>query len=372
MSTSTHLAEVVAVVPRRHENADSLSVVDIDGYSCVIRTEDWVGRSKAVYIPPDSLVEAKRPEFAFLAKDVRADGYVRVKARKLRGVLSFGLLVPAPDDAVLGEDWADRLGVVHYDPEIHSENKNERGGITASGEVASAPNVYHVKYDLEAGRKYAKTMFKSGEPVMVFEKVDGESSRFVFTDGQMHVGSRTTWKKEYPTYSHLNVDELAERMGSVARAEEVLRKLASQPPEQNKWWATFRKYPQLQAFCEAHPNFVVHGELYGGKGGMKYGHQNGELSLALFDIMHNGQFMDSDECEALAKGYNLPWAPLVAGPIPFDFDQICSLAEGKTTFPGVSHPMEGVVVRPVKERRHDRYGRCVLKWVGAGYLERSK
>lgn len=372
MAESTHRAEVVPVVPRTHPDADLLSIVDVDGYTCVIKTEDWLGITKAVFIPPDSLVEVKRPEFGFLAKDVRADGYARVKARKLRGVLSFGLLVPAPDDAVLGEDWAERLGIVHYDPEVHAVNKNERGGITASGEMASAPNVYHVKYDLEAGRKYGQRAFEPGELVVVTEKIHGASHRCVFSDGQMHVGSRTTWKKEYPTYSHLTVDSLADRMGSVEKAQEVIARLASKTPQKSDFWRAFDKYPAIRQFCESHPNYVLHGEMYGAVQDLNYGHKKGELSLAIFDIMRDGCFLDYDEYQELAVEWKLPWVPTIAANIPFDFDQICEMAEGRSLVKGADNIREGVVVRPMKERRHDRYGRCVLKWVGAGYLERSK
>lgn len=371
MSNSTHKAEVVPVNLRRHDGSDHLSIADVYGYTCVCRTEDWQSVEKAVYIPPDSLVPVNRPEFAFLAADARADGLYRVKARKLRGVLSFGLLVPAPADAVLGDDLAESLGVVHYDPEIHSVGRPQ-GGIRMGGEVASAPNVYHVKYDVESGRRYAKGMFQPDEMVVVTEKVHGANSRYVFSGGVMHCGSRTEWKKEYPTYSHLTVESLAERTGSLERAEELLQKLQSKTPQRNMWWTALSNHPEIRYFCERYPDLVVYAECYGAVQDLGYGHKKGEVSLAIFDLMRDGRWLDHDECEALRKEYKLPWVPLVAGPIPFDFDKICEMAEGKTLFPGANHVREGVVVRPVKERRHDRYSRCVLKWVGAGYLERSK
>src|SRR5437773_1584681 len=69
MADSTHRAEVVPVVLEKHPNADALSIVKIydGGYQCIVRTEDWVGKDKGVYIQPDSLVPLIQPEFAFLA-----------------------------------------------------------------------------------------------------------------------------------------------------------------------------------------------------------------------------------------------------------------------------------------------------------------
>ena len=56
-SIIAHKVEVVPVVLEPHGNADSLSVVKVfDGYTCCVRTQDWIGIDKAAYIPPDSIV----------------------------------------------------------------------------------------------------------------------------------------------------------------------------------------------------------------------------------------------------------------------------------------------------------------------------
>ena len=39
--------------------------------------------------------------------------------------------------------------------------------------------------------------------------------------------------------------------------------------------------------------------------------------------------------------------------------------------PGANNVLEGCVVRPIRERLDVRLGRCVLKIVGNGYLERG-
>ena len=111
---STHKCEVVPVVLEKHPNADTLSVVQVFGYPVVVRTADWEGKTKGVYLPPDSVVDVTRPEFAFLASGTKTQH--RVKAIKLRGVYSFGLLMPVADDAEIGDDWAELYGVEHYEP----------------------------------------------------------------------------------------------------------------------------------------------------------------------------------------------------------------------------------------------------------------
>lgn len=84
---STFKVEVVPVKLEPHPNADTLSLVRVfDNYTVAVRTEDWIGRTVGAYIPPDSVVPAEREQFAFLI------GHPRIKAKKLRGIVSQGLL----------------------------------------------------------------------------------------------------------------------------------------------------------------------------------------------------------------------------------------------------------------------------------------
>lgn len=408
---STHKVEVVPLVLERHPNADRLSIARVFGFSCVTATDQWAGRALAAFVPPDSLVPVDRPEFAFLAKDANADGLARIKARRLRGALSFGLLVPAPAGAKEGDDVADLLGVTHYVPRPKGAAGDQRGGLFAGGEVAPAPPVPAVKYDLESGRRYAQRVFTPGEPVVVTEKLHGANARYVFVDGRMHCGSRTEWKKEFPSYDHVTEDGLAANLlqankarahkpgwvelteaAAREKAREVLADLAEKTrnPRKNLWWQALDATPELRTFCEKNPGVVVYGEVYGAVQDLNYGHQKGEVSFAVFDLMKDGKFMDFGDAYSLAYLWDLPWVPTLSGgafpgstdpgeyhAMPFDFDTVCEMAEGKTTLvsarhPNVQHVREGVVVRPLKERYDPVVGRCVLKFVGCGYLERAK
>ena len=43
-----------------HPNADSLSIVKVWGYEVVVRSADWAGIDRAVYIVPDSWAYLRR------------------------------------------------------------------------------------------------------------------------------------------------------------------------------------------------------------------------------------------------------------------------------------------------------------------------
>lgn len=318
---SNHKVEVIEVKLQPHPNADSLSIVKVfDGYTACVRTADWQDGMLGAYIPPDSVVDTTRPEFSFLGE------HRRIKVKKLRGVVSMGLLIHAPAGAQIGDDVAEHFGVKHYDPPMP---------ISSGGEVAKAPSGIRPCYDVESLRRYAAA-FVPGEPVWVTEKIHGANARFCFSDGEMHCGSRTEWKRR---------------------------------DESNLWWRALSRYPELRSYCEMNPDVTVYGEVYGQVQDLRYGTARGELRIAVFDLLCAGKWIDPFEAKNTALV--LPWVPLIESRFPFDLQTILAMAEGPSLIAGAKHVREGIVVKPMQERWHESIGRVNLKVVGNGYLERA-
>jgi RNA ligase (TIGR02306 family) len=158
---STHTVEVVDINLENHPNADSLSIVRIGGYTVCVNTEQWKGKNRGAYIVPESVVDTTRPEFAFLHKGRQLEV---IKVKKLRGVYSQGLLVPAQDDWELGRNVADELGVTHYEPSATKEK-------LTPGDCEKDP-INVSKYDVDTLRKY-RYVLTDGEPIVVTEKIHG-------------------------------------------------------------------------------------------------------------------------------------------------------------------------------------------------------
>src|SRR5271157_4390310 len=133
MGVDTHKVEVVPVVLLKHPDADKLSVVKVYNFTVVVNTADWQGVTQAAYAQPDSVMP-DTPEYRFLketgnlrkerqelwdklqpdhesdlarldyeeklrALEARIDSntkYLRIAVRKLRGVISMGMLLPIP------------------------------------------------------------------------------------------------------------------------------------------------------------------------------------------------------------------------------------------------------------------------------------
>ena len=369
---SGHVVEVVPVVMLPHDNADTLSIVEVfGGYTCVVKTADWIGKTTAAYIPPDSLVDPTRPEFSWILSEAKSDGLVRVRACKKRGVISMGLLVPIEGYEV-GTDVTELLGVKHYQP---GERQNFGGGkpkdpnsrFYPSGEEKCPDGVVDRKYDLENWRKYSK-LFVDGENVIVTEKLDGTNSRFVFKNGRMYCGSRNMWKQEFPLTTITSEQDLIDRGCDAEKAAEVWRKISTFKGQRSSWFATLDQNPSIERWCRDHEGDVLYGEIAGTTNMIKYGANR----FAAFDILRSGRWVDKvDQLQEFAD-YGIPTVPLLYRG-PYDRDLIKGLAEGKTTWTGSADVLrEGCVVVPERERYDRHVGRIALKCVGAGFLERYK
>lgn len=323
MAVDTHKAEVVAVRIENHPNADALDIARIFGFTCCVQKGSFFDGQLGVYVQPDSIVDSTRPEFSFLA------GHERIRVKRLRGVVSMGLLLPAPEGAQEGDDLADHFGITHYEPALPTNS---------GGEVEAPPSgVYAPKYDIESMYRY-KHLFVDGEEVIATEKLHGANSRFVFSSAEdrMYCGSRTEWKKQ---------------------------------SDGNLWWRALVSNPWIEQFCLNFPDRVLYGEVFGNVQSLKYGAGPNDVFFRAFDVLKNGEWMDYDDW--ITDTPVSSWIPVIYRG-PFDFDKLVALSDGDSLIPGAKHMREGIVVRPVKDRRDDHLGRVHLKLVSNRFLEKDK
>jgi RNA ligase (TIGR02306 family) len=323
---STFTVPVVRVgAVSRHPNADTLSLTEVRGCPVVLRTGSFAEGNLAVYVPVDAVVDTTVTELAFLAAEGKTS--TRIRAKRLRGTFSMGLLIAAPADAQEGDDLAERLRICKYE---------EPEPVSMAGEQAKAPSLLVPTYEFEAWRHYGPTLFDVGEQVIVTEKLHGTNGRFVVdAAGVLHVGSHRTWKQ---------VD------GTTV-------------------WARVAEQYGLREKLARYPGLVFFGEVYGsGVQDMTYGHSSGRLSLAFFDVFDSrtGDYLSHGAAEAMLDDLSLPTVPvLYRGPL--DVALLSRLAEEDSVHGGIR---EGVVVRPVVERVSMAV-RCALKVVSERYLLRK-
>jgi RNA ligase (TIGR02306 family) len=317
--------EVVTVGPiQKHPNADALSITTIkNGYPVIIRTGEFIEGNKAVYLPIDSLVPVSDPRFAFLANKDKPRERERVKAKRLRGIFSMGLLVKADPAWNVGQNVQAELNILKYEPPEP---------MMIGGEDEKDPGFLPTYTDIEGLRKYSHLLI-DGEEVVLTEKLHGTNAKFLWKDDRLWVGGHHTIKREDP---------------------------------ENLYWKEALKNGLKEKLAQV-PNIALYGEIFGWVQSLRYDLPKGTSKLAFFDAMDTGtrRYLDYDEFVALLQKLGLPQVPvLYRGPWS---KELWKHAEGSSTI--AKHIREGFVVRPVKERFHQELGgRVVLKLVGEEYL----
>jgi len=373
---STHTAPVVKIKKEVHPNADSLSVVCgvLGNYTVCVRTDDWTNGELAIFCQPDLLVNTNLPEFDWLKPDAKYDEncepsptgtWARVKGKKLRGIMSYGLFVKPSFPVQEGDDVWEKLNIKRYEaPTTNSGIK----GIINNGEVAAPPNIYTEKYDVDSGLRFAKDVFNDKELVVSTLKYHGQNWRCVYLNGEIHVGSRTEWKKEFPSKPTIDETKILSEVGE-ERLAEIKAKLDNWKPTQSHWWKAFRNHPEIEEFIKTNPGVVVYGELIGIQGkDFLYGLKPGEIAIKVFDLFKDGKYIDYKEARELGK--SLPWVHVIHDEVPFDFNFFVNYAENMKCPLGFKIP-EGFVVKPVKERNCDKIGRVQVKFISAAYTEKG-
>jgi RNA ligase (TIGR02306 family) len=400
---STHKAEVVAVVLQTHPNADTLSIVRIWGYTVVVRTAEWQYETLGVYITPDSVVP-DHPYFNFLAGAVGKEHPMlrdkdrRITARKFRGVMSEGLLIPlshikenwllswpsavAPS---IGTDVAGMIGITRYEPPVKADTTQfGRGrGLHHVENETGPPSYIAPIYDLESWQRYGAETFEDGEYVTISEKIDGTNFRacyhippdssltghVVLTDpGKFYVGSHRTWKRQViPAQPRPWYIRALELIG--------LRATPQGTRATDVYSRTARLWPQIGQFCRAHPNHTLYGEVYGdvsNGSGAKYGLGQGETRFAAFDVRKpDGTWMDVADFLELMVWAKLDSVPSMAGGFYSD-EFVRQHISGPSFVPGANHIREGIVVRSAKDGRSPTGERKCLKAVSPKFLEKMK
>lgn len=344
---SEHAVKVIRIeAVNPHPNADKLDIIPIGGWQAVARKGDFSPGDLAIYIEPDYVVSLDRPEFKFLDKDGKGKLKHRLKAIRLRGALSYGLLIPVGDlkmplefhlhrSLIEGDNVMEVLGIERWEPKIHAAT-------TATMlDKSFWPQTYTPTFDLE-NIQNRKGMIREGEEVVVTEKVDGANARFLYHDGKFHIGSRTRW---------LKWEE--EAIKDEATGERFPKSI---------WRLAHDRYPEIEAWCRANEGVTLFGEVFGRVQDLKYGRDN-EIDFVAFAALKADTWLDWEPAAKSLWEAGVPVVPVICtGPYS---ETLHALAENDSIVPGapVGHMREGVVITPRKERRDDKGNRVSLKLI---------
>jgi RNA ligase (TIGR02306 family) len=358
-----------------HPNADAIELARVGDFLSVVKKDQFKTGDLGVYIPEGAVCPDWLIERLGLTGKLAGSQKNRVKAMKLRGILSQGLVYPVrPDmdfdgenyytdgsdgfvvlengqetDVVFNEDLASVLGITKYEPPIP---------VHMSGEVFNAFGKT-LSYDIENIKKFPDVIAE-GEMVVITEKLHGTWTCF---------GVHGELPDPIVTSKGISAQGLAFKINDANADNLYIRSLVNSGDAGGN-----DVLDRLEKFIDpATPAFYVLGETYGkGVQDLEYGLSKPHFRA--FDIYvgepGQGKYLSGLEFMELCDKAQIERVPVLYNG-PFTKDTLLAVTNGKDSVTG-THMREGVVVRPLLEERYtELLGRVILKSISEAYLLRK-
>ncbi len=338
-----------------HPNADRLDLAQVGDYRSIVLRGRYAAGDLVAYIPEAAVLPADLIEELGLTGKLSGREQNRVRAVRLRGVLSQGICYPARPGWIEGQDVAEELQITKHVPEVPQD---------LEGACYPAGFDRCIRYDIENVKRYPDVLCE-GEPVVYTEKIHGT---------WMQVG--------------LLPDAMAHpEHGAVVISSKGLADsaIAFQPATDNLYpraVAAHRIVEHMQrAFADVlaadRPVFVL-GEVFGaGVQDLHYGSEAGAPRFRVFDVYvglpGQGEYLGDEALSAACERLGCSRVPVLYRG-PHSRAQMLAHTSGEETVTGArAHMREGIVVRPRIERRGDAHGlgRVQLKSISERYLLRK-
>lgn len=403
---STFDCRVVRVTIIPHPNADAIEIAQIGGYQAIVQKGRFAPGELAVYVPEGAVLPYSILKDMGFWDDLNQKGTLtssagnRVKAIRLRGVLSQGILIKGlafvGGDSIMlsssyGVEVTDTHPTVMMKQFAEGDNAAEFLGITKwepaipkhmQGKVAGGDLYATIGYDFEALKKHP-TLFDDGQMVVFTEKIHG-------TLLQVGIIPRNIWEGKPWADKCPDIGSAGFKGIVTSKGQGKLGLMLDPGDDSNLYVDTAKRFNLWEKLELArttvlgHPADVplfVFGEVFGVQrtdGGLKgiqdltYGQD--ETAFQAFDLFagtrDNGFYLNDALFHQVCSGADIPTVPeLYRG--PYSPEAVALHTDGNTTLTASKHIREGIVIKAVDGVRHPTYGRRVAKSVSAAYLLRK-
>lgn len=368
---------VYPVKLEEHPNADAIELAVIGGYRSIVQKDTLQDGDLVAYIPEASIVPEWLLERMNLVGKLAGKKGNRVKAIRLRGILSQGLCYPLEQRrikdqdsgvysvvwglplkdlgvsvvSIEGADVTETLGITKYEPVIPT---------CMNGEVFNAFGCTP-KYDIENWKKWPDVI-EEGEEVIFTEKLHGTWACF---------GYHPDHTVPIVTSKGLSDKGLAFKFND-ANENNLYIKTFKNPPDYDQnpddYVTRYRRMVDASPFP-----FYILGEIYG-RGVQDLQYDTALPRFRAFDVYigepGHGHYLNVEECANLCQFLNIPIVPMLYRG-PFSQAVMMEHTNGKETVSGKEACIrEGLVIKPMVERRDLMLGRVILKSVSDAYLTR--
>jgi RNA ligase (TIGR02306 family) len=225
------IEEILKINP--HPNAEKLEIATVLGFTCIVGKGLFEVGEQVLLIQPDTVLPDK--PWAEVYKKINK---TRVKAAKLRGIWSYGIVekfsilinsfdwddVDFVDNLDIGTEISHYLGITKYTTSTSENILNAKGNLPFNIPKTDETNWANI-------RNLSKYL---GQPVDISLKVDGASTSFYYKDGEF---------------------------GCLSRNLELKLDAPNKYTSHIKNWDLYSK---LSEYCDTHKvNLCLRGETYG-------------------------------------------------------------------------------------------------------------
>lgn len=159
---------IIPVLIEDHPNSDNLGIVRVsDEMQLVINKDLWKDKNIGAWVPPGAILQEE-------------DKIKKIKTKKIRGVLSHGILLPAPQIFNIGDDATEFFGVKWETDSL--EKNDEIEDVTSP--VLSSPNKY--PFFIDSWENNENEIF-SGTDIVLLEKEHGTVVGFFWENNKLWI-----------------------------------------------------------------------------------------------------------------------------------------------------------------------------------------
>lgn len=349
------------------EGADQIEVVSVLGWKCVTKKGEFKENDLAVYIPEASVVPKDLLAKMGLEGRLSGAGKNRVKAIKLRKVLSQGLLLTIRDFEAWGyyKDHMDG-SILKLDTDISGILGIEKWSPVIPAHLVGEVGNYHgrtIRYDIENIKSHPG-VFIDGEMVEFSEKIHGTFCGVTIIPGLND-----------PEMLYTNT--LVYSKGQGAKGFVFKDNLAN---EHNLYLKTIKKLKAIDDISNRIVGYPIHilGEIYG-IGVQDLGYDQIEPKFRAFDVVYedagNFRYLGRKDFHSFCSSCKIDTVPILySGPFSQELlnEYTSGNSEASPETCSSFHIREGVVIRPFEEGTFGKNrSRKILKSVSAAYLLRK-
>lgn len=341
-----------------HPNAELLVLGKVGSYQIVVQKGLYNDGDEVIFAPEKSVLTGEiKSEFE---KYLAGPDKNRVKAVRLRGEISSGIIIPKElvknfESFEVGQDISETLGIVKYEPPIPTQ---------LAGKVKSFSMPFVGSHDCEHVGVYVNELI-DGERVVITEKLHG--SQFILAH------------------------DISQNETIVSSKGLLKSGLTIEVSDENTYWIAAKNDGVVDKIRQNFTDGVVQvfGEVIPVQGGYSYGQT--KPTARIFDIRVNGESIPYD---LVPEDFKSLWVPIVFdGQLTLDKKEvviysdpekgihktkldyllpksIVDLCKGNELVSGKEvHIREGAVLRPYVDRNAKDGTKLRLKIINPAYKE---